>query len=303
MQKLLLHPAAAGFFFSLSMAQSPSAYNRYGYGSFRKQRGNLQKTRKQKMLPFPRASIYNNVEKEKINPYPVDSSGCLPEKRSCHMERKNKKEEVIQQPKKIVLSWTILVCISAAYIIGGALLLIFPQVSLPMLCQALGILLVITGAVFVLVYFLRKRYLVPGHFEFAGGAACILLGIFSLIRTNEVACAFRQLLSIAVLADSLIKMQYSTDLLRLRMKRWWIVLIMAGVSTGLAMTALTYSFGSDAAQLTFTYSTLIADGILNIIVICILRHAHKTYQIKSEQELENTAELDPSELSKPKLPI
>lgn len=123
-----------------------------------------------------------------------------------------------QQEKKFENSWTVLICISVAYIAGGILLLMFPQVSLPALCQAMGILLIIVGIVLIFSYFLRKRYLSPNHFEFAGGAACVLLGIFSLMRTNEVAFAFSQILALLVLCNSLIKMQYSTDLLRLREK-------------------------------------------------------------------------------------
>jgi cytochrome c oxidase subunit IV len=122
------------------------------------------------------------------------------------------------------------------------------------------------------------------------------------MRTAEIAFAFSQLLAIAVLADSLIKIQYSTDLLRLQMKKWWIVLLLAGASIALAMTALANPFGDDAKRLTFTYAVLITDGILNIIVVLILRHAHKTYQQRRSAELENTEELDPSELPKPELP-
>ncbi|MCH3972591.1 MAG: DUF308 domain-containing protein [Oscillospiraceae bacterium] len=218
------------------------------------------------------------------------------------MEPKKKAESKTQKMKDSVFSWTVLVCVSAAYIIGGALLLLFPQISLPALCQAIAILLMIAGTVLILIYFLRKRYLDPGHFEFAGGAACILLGVFSLMRTAEIAFAFSQLLAIAVLADSLIKIQYSTDLLRLQMKKWWIVLLLAGASIALAMTALANPFGDDAKRLTFTYAVLITDGILNIIVVLILRHAHKTYQQRRSAELENTEELDPSELPKPELP-
>ncbi|HCA71605.1 MAG: DUF308 domain-containing protein [Oscillospiraceae bacterium] len=200
-----------------------------------------------------------------------------------------------QQEKKFENSWTVLICISVAYIAGGILLLMFPQVSLPALCQAMGILLIIVGIVLIFSYFLRKRYLSPNHFEFAGGAACVLLGIFSLMRTNEVAFAFSQILALLVLCNSLIKMQYSTDLLRLREKRWWLVLLAAVCSIVLAMTALSNPFNNDQVRLHFTYAILIVDGAMNIAVVLFLRHAHKQYdrKILEDGSQDETEEFDP----------
>ncbi|MCH4239047.1 MAG: DUF308 domain-containing protein [Oscillospiraceae bacterium] len=202
-----------------------------------------------------------------------------------------------QKEKTFESSWVMLVCISVAYIAGGVLLLMFPQISLPALCQAMGILLIIGGIVLIFSYFLQKRYLVPGHFEFAGGAACILLGIFALMRTTEVAFAFSQILALMVLGDSLVKMQYSMDLLRLQEKRWWAVLIAAVLSIVLAMTALANPFGNDSIRLRFTYAVLIADGAMNIVVVLFLRHAHRCYEkrILEDSSQDETEEFNPVE--------
>lgn len=191
-----------------------------------------------------------------------------------------------QKEKTFESTWVMLVCVSVAYIAGGVMLLLFPQVSLPALCQAMGILLIIVGIVLVFAYFLRKRYLTPGHFEFAGGAACILLGIFSLMRTQEVAFAFSQILALLVLGDSLLKLQNSTDLLRLKEQKWWVVLLAAGASILLAMIALANPFGSDQLRLQYTYVVLIADGVLNIAVVLFLRHAHRRYEDLSAEDTE-----------------
>lgn len=201
-----------------------------------------------------------------------------------------------QKEKTFESTWIMLVCVSVAYIAGGVLLLLFPQVSLPALCQAMGILLIIAGIVLIFAYFLRKRYLVPGHFEFAGGAACVLLGIFALMRTNEVAFAFSQILALLVLGDSLIKLQYSTDLLRLQEKKWWAVLLAASISIVLAMTALANPFGTDQERLKFTYVVLVADGVLNIAVVLFLHHAHRCYEDKFlQQSMEDTEEFQAEE--------
>ena len=192
---------------------------------------------------------------------------------------------------------TILSCISVAYIAGGILLLLFPQVSLANIWTGLGLVLIVAGVVLISAYFLRKRYLTPGHFGFAGGAACVLLGIFSLLRTSDVAFAFSQFLALLVLADSLLKLQYSTDLLRLCQQRWWLVLAAAAVGSTLAMIALVNPFGQEQARLQFTYAALITDGALNIASLLYLNHARRIFQNRLAGKVnDDTDELNAEEI-------
>lgn len=172
-------------------------------------------------------------------------------------------------------AWTGLLCLSAVYIVLGVLLLVMPQISLPMICQVLGIVLVIAGAICILVYFLRRQYEIPGRFGFAAGTACVLLGIFALLCTAQVAFAFSQILAICVVGDCLVKLQYATDLLRLYRRNWFVALLLALGLSALALIALANPFGSDSVRLPFTYGVLIADGVTNVGVVIYLHAAYR----------------------------
>ena len=190
--------------------------------------------------------------------------------------RQNREElPELERKEAFPTAWTGLLCLSAAYIVLGVLLLVMPQISLTMICQVLGIVLAIAGAIGILVYFLRRQYEVPGRFGFAAGTACVLLGLFALLRTAQVAFAFSQILTICVVGDCLVKLQYATDLLRLYHRNWFVVLLLALGLAALALVALANPFGSDNVRLPFTYGVLIADGVANVGVVIYLHAAYR----------------------------
>lgn len=171
-------------------------------------------------------------------------------------------------------AWAALLCLSAAYVILGALLLCVQGLSLANVCTVLGVVLIVAGVVSALSYFLRSLYREPGHYGFALGCGCAVLGLLALLRTTELAFAFSQILALCVLGDSILKLQYATDLLRLDARRWWIVLLVAGVGAALAILALVDPFPA-GVRLPFTYALLIGDGIANVAVVLCLRHVYR----------------------------
>lgn len=185
----------------------------------------------------------------------------------------------IQQVQRILPNIkTTLLCVSAAYIAIGAVLLIFPEVSLSTICMVIGILALIIGVINITSYFLKKGYLVENQISFSIGAAELLFGLYAVIRSTDLSFTFTQVMAICMVFDSILKLQYSTDLLRLGCKTWWLLLITAVVTAGLAMAVLLYPFETEAVKLTYTYSVLIADGVVNIISIIWMKIQTKKYQ-------------------------
>lgn len=173
-----------------------------------------------------------------------------------------------------------LLCLSVVYIAIGAVLLIFPQVSIESLCGALGVAAIILGVISAAIYFIRKSFREPNRYGFSIGIACILFGLFAVIRSEELAVAFTQVLAICMIADSVLKLQFSMDLFRLNAKLWWVVLAVAAIMAGLTLTALLDPFGDPQTKNVFTYSILVADGVVNILTVAFL-----SYYLRRMQKL------------------
>ena len=178
-----------------------------------------------------------------------------------------------------------LLCISAAYIVLSFVLLCNSKISMQNVCSVLGMILLAMGAVSIVWYFLKKEYLDPSRFGFAIGIGEGMLGCFALLRGEMGAVVILQILAFCILLDSLLKLQYSMNLLQMRFHFWWIALLLSFVTIGLGMTALTYPFGDETFHAKFTYISLILDAVINVIVVLFQRVAQKRIEKALPAEL------------------
>lgn len=175
-----------------------------------------------------------------------------------------------------------LLCMAACYIVIGAVLLLFPQMSLVSICSGIGIAAIILGLISVAVYFIRQGYLAENNIGFAGGMATALMGLYAVLQTDRFAVAFTQVLAFCMIADGIVKLQFSMDLLRLKGRLWWLLLLAALAGTGLAMAILLYPFESVEAKNFYTYIVLITDGVLNAAAVFWLSWQRKRFGREEE---------------------
>ena len=95
-----------------------------------------------------------------------------------------------------------LLLLSVGYIAMGLVFLIFPNLELVDICYALGMILMVLGAVQIAWYLIRKMYLQPENFGFSAGIAQVLLGLFAVLKAADFAFGFAQVLAICMIADS-----------------------------------------------------------------------------------------------------
>ena len=180
----------------------------------------------------------------------------------------------------------LLLCLAACYAIIGAVLLIFPKMSLVNICYGIGIAAMILGLVSVAFYFIRKGFLTDS-LGFSGGLGLALLGLYAVLQTERFSVAFTQVLAFCMIADGIVKLQFSMDLLRLKGKLWWCILLGALAGVGLAMVILLYEFPDIAAKNLYTYVVLIVDGVLNALSVAMLSWEHRQRRKREEQEIQS----------------
>lgn len=171
-----------------------------------------------------------------------------------------------------------LLLLSVGYIAMGLVFLIFPNLELVDICYALGMVLMVIGAVQVAWYLIRKMYLQPENFGFATGLAQVLLGLFAVLKAADFAFGFAQVLAICMIADSIVKAQFAMDLLRFGSRRWYLSLLAGALTAALAMVVLINPFPEDVIRYRYTYGVLIADGVINLVCMLLLSRADKRYR-------------------------
>jgi len=168
------------------------------------------------------------------------------------------------------------IVISLAACLLGVLLLVHPEVSVPVIGRAAGIFMLVFGAVKLVGYFSRDLFRLAFQYDLAFGILLMALGVVVLARPNSVMNLLSVMLGVAVLADGLFKIQIAMDSRRFGLRKWQLIFILA-VLAGAAGFLMVLRPGEGAELLVIMLgAALLAEGILNLsVALCavkIIRH-------------------------------
>ena len=169
------------------------------------------------------------------------------------------------------------IILSVLYVVTGIVILIWPGITLDLLGKGVGIGLLVIGLTHIIIYFTKDHMRsILGH-DLTMGVIFASLGAFILMHADFVELAIPFAVGILLLIGAMTKIQYSIDMRRLRVKRWFILLILAIALVGVGITLLYNPFRSDVMILVIAVS-MIADGILNIFSVLFLSGRLKKIQ-------------------------
>ena len=115
-----------------------------------------------------------------------------------------------------------LLAISLTYIVLGLIQILWPVGSRMVICYIMGAALTLFGIYHIVRYFSADTsYMFPGM-GLALGVACTVTGILMIICAKAVVAIFGVVLGIAVISDSILRMQLSFNMMRFGIGRYGI---------------------------------------------------------------------------------
>lgn len=154
----------------------------------------------------------------------------------------------------------------------GVFLMIKPDISVEIIGVILGVGLCVFGVIRLLGYFSGDIFRLAFEHDLAFGILFTALGIITLLHPDKAMSFLCVLYGIAVMADSLFKMQMSLDAKRFGIGKWWLIMLLAVLSciTGAVLVFRPYE-GSLALAIVMGVS-LFTDGLLNLCVgLCAVK--------------------------------
>lgn len=168
------------------------------------------------------------------------------------------------------------ITLSAAVILLGVVILLFPQISMKVLCFISGLLVTALGVVKLFGYFTNDLYRLAFQFDFAFGILSLAVGAVMLVHPENVVRAVPVLIGFITLADSAFKLQTSYDAKRFGLHRWWCILLLACVGAVLGVLLILHPMKGASALMTLMGLALIAGGVQNLcIVLYTVKEAKK----------------------------
>lgn len=172
----------------------------------------------------------------------------------------------MEQTKRFKLFF---VLVSIAYILLGVLRLLTPNPDEVFICYVLGGALLLAGIIRVSLYFARRDEQRVFRSDLATGVMLLIGGVYVLIRPEEIITLLPIILGFGVLYDSILKLQYSFELKRTTLRAWWVIMVLAVLTTIAAVLLIMADFDS-AFMIYFLGIVLIFDGVVNLIALLMV---------------------------------
>ncbi len=202
------------------------------------------------------------------------------------MWKTTKEKNELDSSKQIATQFVISVAV--IYILLASLLLFVPQIQIITLSYFLCSVLVITGIVLIVRYFITDAYKNINEYGFSFGVFTVILGMCALVRVEQVANSFILCIGISLLMTSIIKLQNALDLKNLKEKTWIIMLGIALLFMICSIIIIINPFKLKETLCGFSYRIMIIDGLISLLsnfyLYFIIRKNNKKRSIQDENE-------------------
>jgi len=178
-----------------------------------------------------------------------------------------------------------------ATIFLGAVLLVWPNRSVRVICSLLGAILFLLGLFYVIGCISKGRHKLPSAFLFLPGVILIGLGAFLMMRPDSVVALIQYVFGLLIIFHGILDLQSALALIGARVRRWWLELALAAVTLGLGALILINPFGTFAALVMLIGCVLIYDGISDLWILYRVSRNLASY----EEKVIETEGRDPDE--------
>lgn len=159
------------------------------------------------------------------------------------------------------------IAMSVIMLILGLALVIWPEISLSVLCLTVGIVLLIFGVVKLIGYFSKDLYRLAFQFDLALGIFTLIFGIILIIHPANIVMLLPVIMGVLILLDGVFKIQTAMDARRFGMERWWAIMFLAVVTAIFGLLLVIRPFEGAVAVMVLLGITLMVDGIQNLCVV------------------------------------
>lgn len=180
--------------------------------------------------------------------------------------------KAVRSALPIKMTKTSYILLSAALCVLGIVLMAAPDVSLEVFEHALGIFMILYGAIKLAGYFSKDLFRLAFQFDLAFGILLLTLGVIALARPEFTISFLCVMLGIPLLADGLFKVQIAIDAKRFGISQWWMILALAVLSGGFGVALALRPIQSAQIMMVLAGLSVLADGLMNLCVaLCTIK--------------------------------
>lgn len=170
----------------------------------------------------------------------------------------------------------------------GFFLVLWPDRSVALMCTLLGAALLVTGIVYILGWFVRRREGGAGAFTLIPGVVLAGIGVWLMTSSESVITLIQYVFGAVVIFHGVVDLQGSVALMRNHAAYWWLDLGLSALTLGLGVLILVNPFGTFAALVMLIGFVLIYDGLSDLWIIHRLSRAMRDLEREIQRDIVET---------------
>lgn len=160
-------------------------------------------------------------------------------------------------------------------ILMGVLLIFVPNRSAQFLCALLGSALVLTGVIYIFGWLSKRRETGFPVWFLLPGVILTALGLWLFTNPASVIVLIQFIFAAVLIFHGVIDLQGAVSLMRQGWERWWMDLLLAGLTLVLGILILLNPFGATEMLMTILGVALVFDGVSDLVLIHRLTKAFR----------------------------
>lgn len=172
----------------------------------------------------------------------------------------------------------------------GLVLVIWPGMSMQIVCTAIGVVLILTGIMKIIEYFAVKDGSLYEQTNLIMGIIFTVVGVWIAVKPDKVLAIIPIIVGIIIALHGARNLQQAVTLCKGKYDKWWIALILGLLTVGFGVLLICKPFAALDTVVMLIGIFLIYDGVSNIWIVSrvyknakILKQEAEAVDVESEE--------------------
>lgn len=175
------------------------------------------------------------------------------------------------------------IVISAVLCIAlGVVLVIWPDMSMQVMCTTIGIVLLIGGLVRLIEYFLMRDDSLYAQMNLIMGIVIAVVGVWIILKPDKVLAIIPIIIGIMIVLHGLNNLQQAVALCKDKYDKWWVALVLGLLTVGFGILLICRPFAALNTVVILIGIFLIYDGVSDIWIVSRIRRTAKMLRQEAE---------------------
>lgn len=164
----------------------------------------------------------------------------------------------------------------------GLVLLLWPGLSIKIVCTAVGAVLIMSGVIRIMEYFFVRDGSMYSQINLIFGIVLSAVGIWIVLSPEKVLSLIPIILGIVITLHGLHNIKQAIGLCRDQYDKWWIALLLGIVTVGVGVLLICRPFAAIDTMVMLIGVFLIYDGLSNVWIVSRISRAAKILRQEAE---------------------